>query len=175
MRAPRYPTAMIFRNCKVRAALAASGCSLGLAGCASAPKQPPPPAYSWGRCEYRQVAEDLRPRAEFELSKPIGKRAKDAGVELLDYASACLACGRYEEAQRYFYEAIVLTNDLALDKAGGEASLTFAESLKTWQGEAYERATIELLHGISLMRLGDFDNARVAFDRAISTDQFSTS
>ncbi|MCO6437281.1 MAG: hypothetical protein J5J06_09370 [Phycisphaerae bacterium] len=173
MRALWHPGRLPFRPSGIFAALAALSCGLGFGGCASTPKQPPPPAYSWGNCAYRLVADNLKPKVQAELAKPMRKRAKDAGVTLLDYASACLASGRYEEAQRYFYEAILLTNDLALDKAGGEASLTFAESLKTWQGEAYERATIELLHGIALMRLGDFDNARVAFDRAISTDRFS--
>jgi len=122
---------------------------------------------------YERLANELRPKADEELARPIDRRSKEAGVHLLDYASACLACGQPTEAQRALYEAIVITNDLALDDASGNASLIFAESLKVWQGEAYERATIELLHGVSLMQLGDFDNARVAFDRAIYTDRFS--
>ncbi len=111
--------------------------------------------------------------AKQEMSRPPEERSRDAGVHILDYAAAKLAAGDAEEAQAAFYDGILLTNDLTLGESAGRASLLFAESSKLWQGEAYERAMIELLHGVALMQLGDFDNARVAFDRAITTDRFS--
>jgi tetratricopeptide (TPR) repeat protein len=94
-------------------------------------------------------------------------------VTILDYAAACLASGRPSEAQQAFYQAILVTNDFTLGESSGNTSLTFSESAKVWQGEAYERSMIELLHGICLIQQGDFDNARVAFDRAIATDRYS--
>lgn len=159
----------MFHRRRTLCAAALAGAVIG--GCASGP--PPPPPYIWGNCDYERVAEQLKQRADLEMQKVIEKRSRDAGVHLLDYASACLACGRVEEAQQALYQSILLTNDLTVNETGGKASLIFAESLKTWQGEAYERATLELLHGVCLMKCGDYDNARVAFDRAIGTDRFS--
>lgn len=154
------------------------GCSailLCAAACTATRKGPvmEPVPYTWGCCDYESLAGVLETPACEELDKPIDRRSRDAGVRILDYASACLAANRIEQAQKALYEAILITNDLTLGEAEGQASLFFDEALKTWQGEAYERAMVELLHGICLMQQGDFENARVAFDRAIMTDHFS--
>ncbi|HKQ50454.1 MAG TPA: hypothetical protein VJZ71_20445 [Phycisphaerae bacterium] len=138
------------------------------AGCAQ-----PAGMHTWGTTDYESEAVALGPQAEAELAKPIERRSKDAGLLLLDYATCCMSAGRLDAAQRALYEAILLTNDLSLGDASGRASLVFDESMKIWQGEAYERAMIELLHGICLMQLNDFENARVAFDRALVCDRFS--
>lgn len=137
-------------------------------GCAK-----PAGVYTWGATDYESAAKQLRTQAEAEMAKPCDRRSKDAGILLLDYAASCLSAGEVDSAQRAFYEAILLTNDLTLNESSGRASLVFSESMKTWQGEAYERAMIELLHGICLMQLNDFDNARVAFDRALVSDRIS--
>ncbi len=139
-----------------------------LAGCAA-----PPHGYTWGTAQYEVAADALRKPAQLEMAKPLDQRAKDAGVTVLDFASACLASGNYEDAQQAFYQGILITNDLTLRESDGDASLIWDEATKVWQGEAYERAMAEFLHGICLMRLGDFDNARVAFDRALVCDRFS--
>ena len=128
---------------------------------------------TWGVTAYETEVAALSPRVNAELAKPIDQRSKEAGILLLDYAACCMSVGKFEAAQRALYEAILLTNDLSLGESSGRASLVFDESMKVWQGEAYERAMIELLHGVCLMRLGDFENARVAFDRALICDRFS--
>jgi len=139
-----------------------------LAGCAA-----PPRCYTWGTTPYATAADALRKAAQSEMSKPLDQRAKDAGVSILDYATANLAIGKINEAQKAFYQGILLTNDMTLRESDGDASLVWDEATKVWQGEAYERAAAELLHGICLMDMGDYDNARVAFDRALVSDRFS--
>lgn len=141
-------------------------------GCAT-PKKGVYAEMNWGYASYEATARQLRETAVKEMEKPIDRRSRDAGVTILDYASACLAAGEVEAAQKALYEGILLTNDLTLGQAAGYASLFFDEAVKTWQGEAYERAMIELLHAAVLMQAGDFDNARVACDRALMTDRFS--
>lgn len=143
------------------------GCAIA-AGCAQ-----PNIVQTWGTTAYESEAAALRIQAEAEMAKSIDRRSKDAGILLLDYAACCMSAGKHEDAQRALYEAILLTNDLTLGDASGRASLVFDESMKVWQGEAYERAMIELLHGVCLMKLGDYENARVAFDRALVCDRFS--
>jgi tetratricopeptide (TPR) repeat protein len=132
-----------------------------------------PTVDTWGTTDYSQYAEAREASVQQVLSKTPDQRKRDAGIKLLDYAAARLAAGDPEAAQQAFYEGILLVNDLSLGASSGDASLIFAESLKVWQGEAYERAMVELLHGIALMQLGDFENARVAFDRTLVTDRFS--
>ncbi len=145
--------------------------SLLLNGCAAPPKTVQ--SATWGSCHYNQVATGLQEPVQEQLGVQVDRRPRDSAVTFLDYASACLASGRVDEAQQAFYQAILVTNDFTLGESAGETSLVFSESAKVWQGEAYERAMIELLHGICLMQQGDYDNARVAFDRTIATDRYS--
>lgn len=152
-----------------RALLAAAAATSLIAACAA-----PPRHFTWGTTDYVQAAAAMQKPARAEMAKPLDRRAKDAGVTILDYAAANLASGKIEEAQKAFYQGILLTNDMTLRESDGDASLVWDEATKVWQGEAYERAAAELLHGICLMDLGDFDNARVAFDRALISDRFST-
>jgi tetratricopeptide (TPR) repeat protein len=163
-----------FRVCrKQQLVLAAIGVVLAgsmLAGCS---RRTAPTVDTWGTTDYGQYAQAREASIQKVLSKAPDQRERDAGIKLLDYAAARLAAGDPEAAQRTFYEGILLVNDLSLGASSGDASLIFAESLKVWQGEAYERAMVELLHGIALMQLGDFENARVAFDRTLVTDRFS--
>jgi len=142
-----------------------------MSGCA-APK-PAAPSTTWGACRYDRVAAQLQKPVQEQLKLPAERRPRDSGVTILDYAAACLAAGDADGAQQAFYQAILVTNDFTLGESAGNTSLVFSESAKVWQGEAFERAMIELLHGIALIQQGDFDNARVAFDRAIAADRYS--
>ncbi len=153
--------------------IAAVSMSVLLSGCA-ANNALQPTGDCWGTSDYRAVCSDRKPAVAKLVDGERGKRPpRDAGVTLLDYAAASLACGNYDEAQRIYYECIMLTNDLTLGISEGKASLMFDEAIKFWQGEAYERSMMELLHGICLLEMGDYANARVAFDRAIATDVLS--
>ena len=152
-----------------RALLAIAWATSFVAGCAA----PAPRGFTWGTTDYDKAVVALQKPAEGEMAKPLDQRAKDAGVTILDYATACLASGRFETAQKAFYQGILLTNDMTLRESDGDASLVWDEATKVWQGEGYERASAELLHGVCLMYMEDYDNARVAFDRALICDKFS--
>ena len=154
-----------------RVCLIGTGLMLALTGCAGLPGVTPEDHFRAYR--YETAFDGFKQRVD----KAERDKHRDVALYNCGCASAALNAGAISQAQhRLFHSALVMTNFELSRQRGDEATLApwVQAGAKLFQGEGYERAMVDLLHGISLYAMGDYGNARVACDRAILADRLGS-
>lgn len=86
----------------------------------------------------------------------------------LRLASAAMAAGDRDLAEQAFLRAYEVLNATRVNSAGRQtAAVVFDEKFRIWRGEPFERAVANFQLGVLYYSLGDYNNARGAFENAL--------
>jgi hypothetical protein len=93
---------------------------------------------------------------------------RDYVLNNLRLGTAALAADDPATAEQAFLRAYEVMNATGVNQGGREAAAVWlSEDLKIWKGEPYERAVANLHLGLIYYGMGDYENARGAFENAL--------
>jgi tetratricopeptide (TPR) repeat protein len=147
-------------------------CALGLgilAGCAAIPSAPP---VSSAEVE---AYVSSRPASLARLYRQVPLQGRrNLVLNQMRAGAAALDAGELDAAAASFDEALQVIETIYAENPSAERarSVWYAENIKDFKGEAYERAMAYYYRGIIYMMQGDFQNARASFRGGLLTDSF---
>ncbi len=97
----------------------------------------------------------------------------DYALNKMNVGVAAMMAGDYYDAQNAFHNAALIMDNTETGKSQGIASLFFAEGVKVFKGEPYERAMTHCYLGLSCLSYSDYNDAEIAFKRALLSDKSS--
>ena len=134
---------------------------LTLAGCVSKAQR------QAGRAVADYMAGDY-PRSIQRLAPLSAKTNGDFVLNNLRLGSAALANYDLDTAEAAFLRAYEVLNSVGVNNGGRTlGAVLVSENIRVWRGEPYERAMANFYLGLVYYMLGDYGNARAAFENAL--------
>jgi len=160
------------KNVSVRFGLALAMTSLIGAGCASYNSQAKVMVGRWNAGDFRGAATEASKAA----SKQKTETDCDAVVWRLEQGATLRAAGQYKESIAAFDTAEEGANVFDGKAAGKKAAeetvaLLTNPSMLPYEGYAYDKIMLNTYKAADYLQLGDFQNARVEFNRALEKQQ----
>ncbi|HOX37691.1 MAG TPA: hypothetical protein PL033_06855 [Candidatus Brocadiia bacterium] len=99
------------------------------------------------------------------------KKDKNFAQHSCNLGSVAVAVGEYDKAWQSLYDASCVMNDYEAGNLRGLASLIGSQATRVFKGENYEKAMANCYLGIIDYIKGDYEKARIGFDRALECKQ----